>query len=323
METPIINSSRMEEIRRRRKQKNRKILLSLAAGVVVLAAAVAVLVWALNRPQEEPLPSGPRLEEALAGGSTQGWRYRVSGGLSAHQAQCPLPCYTFSPPEGYTQVLNAREDANALSDSHTDLYSTLGAEYFDRWDPDNFDPIWDLEYGHWFESGDSALPEGAAESRIRFDQQFAMNGVTVEFAAGVTPYRLKLGEMVVYYGSNEQGTQIYWVYQDSLLSLATTEILNQQEIMDWVDRQVDYTGAEPVYSPLELVRGESYEQYAAQHPGETGYNPQVFHVQGNPQLPEDIAPYDFATPPEGFAKINPSGEEALSPPAPLQDYSSS
>lgn len=93
--------------------------------------------------------------------------------------------------------------------------------------------------------------------------------------------------------------------------------------MDWVTSQMDYTQVQPIYtSSLTLVRGESFQEYNARNPGEEEYYIQCFRAEGNPQLPEDIAPYDFAVPPEGFSQTTQSGseEEVFRTPDALKGY---
>lgn len=318
----IQTSPLREQILQKRKKRNRKILLFLLMGAVLLAAVITAVVLLVNQPKPEQQPTGPWLKEIRPTQAGGAYSYQVTGGITAEQAQCPLPCYTFIPPAGYNQVLNAQEDANTLSYHYTDLYSTLGKEGFVRWDCENFASIWEEDYQHWVEFG-NVRSEEVQEDRIRFEQQFAMDGVTVDFEEGVTPARWKLGDSTLYYGSNGETTQIIWIYENSLLSLTTTQILDQGAVLDWVTSQMDYTQAQPIYtSSLTLVRGESFQEYNARNPGEEEYYIQCFRAEGNPKLPEDIAPYDFAVPPEGFSQTTQSGseEEVFRTPDALKGY---
>ena len=124
----IQTSPLREQILQKRKKRNRKILLFLLMGAVLLAAVITAVVLLVNQPKPEQQPTGPWLKEIRPTQAGGAYSYQVTGGITAEQAQCPLPCYTFIPPAGYNQVLNAQEDANALSYHYTDLYSTLGKE---------------------------------------------------------------------------------------------------------------------------------------------------------------------------------------------------
>ena len=141
-------------------------------------------------------------------------------------------------------------------------------------------PFGGEDYQHWVEFG-NVRSEEVQEDRIRFEQQFAMDGVTVDFEAGVTPARWKLGDSTLYYGSNGEITQIVWIYENSLLSLTTTQILDQGAVLDWVTNQMDYTpSSADLHLLVDLGPGREFSGVQRPKSGGRGILHSIFPCRG-------------------------------------------
>lgn len=249
--------------------KKRKKILLIAISAVVVIAAVAVILFLLLQPKEE---EGMRLESVSQQGDGQACRYQVVGGPDYQAVYYPLAFYGFTPPEGYVHTQNAEEQANRFSISYHDEYSGT---------------------------------EDGIPVTISFGQSVAYNGYTINFAAGIQPLEIRFGNLMVLYGKNENSAFAYWLYQDSLLSIAVNEPISQNKMLGLVKQVDTQTVREPIYSPLNLQRGGRSETL------ETKY----FTSTGNPEIPDPILPFEFAQLPKGFQRqtAQETAVETLSP----------
>ena len=279
------------------KRKKRVLLIGIPAAVAVIAAAVVVAAMLLNRPETDQEDSRVRLVEAVSVDSDAGASYQVSGGRAGEEIQSALPCYSFTPPEGYITVLDAAQSANALSTDHVDLYTTNYDSDFCWYvpvDKNNFHS----DYSDWLY--ESFGPGQEPEDRLRFSQEYAVEGKRITFSRDAEPYCLRTSDGEIVYAADAGSTEIYWIAGDSLLSLSTNQYLDQQEVLDWVSR-VDTTPRTPEYSPLTLGRNEQM----AQNPNTEDFEGyvEIYRAQGNSQLSDPLSLYAFSNLPEGFQPV--------------------
>lgn len=172
-----------------------------------------------------------------------------------------LPCYSFTMPQGYTQIINAQESANRFSGSHIDEYQT---------------------------------PEGTTlefrQTYANTSWSFSGTGRFQEMTYGDSP-------LVCYHGENN--CAVFWIHGESVLTFVSEKAMEDAQLLELVNR-VDYqTLRQPICSPFAFQQG-SLTLISDPKLGSV-YDTQSYAITGNPQLPEEIFVYGWAQPPEGFS----------------------
>lgn len=189
----------------------------------------------------------------------------MENGLDPQAVSAPQPCYSFDAPPGYIQTRNAQESANRFSTTYTDRYQTeLGGV---------------LEF-----------------SQVPADSQWrkTLSGTFRE---------IKVGDLTVIccHKNDFSGvdSSVFWVYGNRVLTISADWTMDDNQLLELVDRVEYDVLREPVYSSLEFHYG-SFEPDSENHLSGQEYDYQRPYITGNPQLPEEILYYGFASSPEGF-----------------------
>lgn len=238
-------------------KKTKKILLiAVPAAVVVIGAAVLAAV--LLRPNPQPAWHLQNISEFNSTGETE---YTVANGLESNaELPQPMPFYSFTPPEGYTQVVNARETANRFSTQYYDEYQDSNREI------------------------------------ISLTQQPAY--VAWTYTDEGTFQEVQFGDTLVVCRMGEEDSTAIWIHGQTLLTLFVTQPLTENQLLDLVSR-VDYENlSQPIYSSWEFRPGRYLE---AVIDGVLQTKDVPYQIAGNPQLPEQLQYYGFASAPQGLA----------------------
>lgn len=178
-----------------------------------------------------------------------------------------LDCYSFTPPEEWSQIQDAMDTADQSSQSYQDVYQN--------------------------QSG----------ATLTFSQQIAWEDFTVA-SIGETR-EVEFGDLQVIYcregGATESAaTSVYWVHGDSLLSLSCTQDMEINQMLDLIHR-VDYTALRvPELSQLSLRPGGVT---VSQNGNAVSRQITYYRTVGNPEIPAGLSPYSFAQTPDGFRKL--------------------
>lgn len=239
--------------------KKKKTILWISLAAGVLAVAAAVFLLFSFR-QEEPMVRLVKLESL-----GEEPAYIVENGLDPQAVSAPQPCYSFDAPPGYIQTRNAQESANRFSTTYTDRYQTeLGGV---------------LEF-----------------SQVPADSQWrkTLSGTFRE---------IKVGDLTVVccHKNDFSGvdSSVFWVYGNRVLTISADWTMDDNQLLELVDRVEYDVLREPVYSSLEFHYG-SFEPDSENHLSGQEYDYQRPYITGNPKLPEEILYYGFASSPEGF-----------------------
>lgn len=245
------------------KKKKRILLIALPAALAVIAAAV--ILWLLLG-RDTPKALEPLYNQTT--GELMGYTVLEGSPKEEENRSLPLPMASFTPPEGWTQTLNAAEYADRFSTGYVDEYQSLENDY----------------------------------TTLTFSQQYAVEGDTLPAGQEV-----QFGNFqVIYWQEEESGrdlgyhTEVYWVDGPTLFTIsyryAPGADLNQMlELVSRVDTQGD---RQPIHSPLTLARGS----YTPILMGENTYSAIVTRPrsEGNPEIPQDAQFVGFSQPPEGY-----------------------
>lgn len=247
------------------KKRKKILLIAIPAAVVVVVGAIVLIFCLLFSPKEEEM----RLEIWDPMDGSEVLLVVWDGIEDVNDISLPLDFYEFDPPEGYVLTENAEDYANRFSTSYSDTYQKTGPEV-------------DPSMG-W-------VPTITFTQRVAFEQEDVAIGSYFR-------QEIEFGDLKVIYYSTRETSGAYWLYGNSLLQLDCTEKLQQNEMLELINRVNYDAGREPNYSPLELQRGGIVVEETEMS---TSTSIQYFEAHGNPQLPEQMQFYCFDPAPEGF-----------------------
>lgn len=242
----------------------RKLVILICVCIIVLTLFVGVWFW-MGGQTKSPF--------ALSENSTNGqtFSYVLQQGLEREEdiQIRNLPIYTFTPGAEWKQTENGAEQMNQFSKRCKDVYQM------------------------------------GSVTTLTFTQEFAVKGTTIPSGQEV-----KFGDLQVIFSQTQQSedgsiyqTKVYWVYENSLLSLACDygPKMHLNEILNLM-RLVDYnTLRKPIYSQLSLSRG--YVTVENFHGIAISQQQNICSI-GNPQIPENASFARLNKLPNGFIEMS-------------------
>ena len=250
-------------------KKKKILLIALPAAVVVIAAGVVLWLVLGQAPQE----NNPfEIRRSQNGHEIIYCAVKGEEGADAFDSALfveaqTLPCYTFLPPEGWTMTEDGLE-ANMIN-----------------------------QYCDVFQNQDGVT--------LRFEQRPALFQVIADSDSAaddaidpVSIQEVQFGEIQVIYSQENQITRVYWVYAQSLLSIACDQDRDINEMLNFITC-VDYDALrekpQQMTQSLSLQRGYYHaEDRSSQSYGSVG-NPEVPKQPDMPSLPQ---------PPEGYELVD-------------------
>ena len=244
--------------------KKRKRILLIAIPAVVAVAAAAVVLWlVLGR-------GTPQVLEPVYNQATgELMHYTILEGAPKEEEDrpLPLPLASFTPPEGWTQTLDAAAYADRFSIGYQDIYQSTENDY----------------------------------TTLTFSQQYGVEGSTVDGGQQV-----QFGDRQVIYrqepeSSDDLGyhTQVQWVEGPTLFTLSCRygPAMDLNQMLELVSRVDTQSSRQPIHSPLSLAKGSNNSFLIR----DTYLQNNVAYTrsEGNPEIPADAQFLSF-TPPEGY-----------------------
>lgn len=245
--------------------KTQKRILLIALPIAAAVIAAGVILWLLlGRGETQVLQA----QYNQTTGELMHYTILTGAPKEEEDRSLPLPMASFTPPEGWTQTLNAAEYADRFSTGYVDEYQSQENE----------------------------------NTTLTFSQQFAVEGNTVDSGQEV-----RFGDLQVIYRQWENDTadlgyhtQVSWVKGTVLYTITcrygdTMDINQMLELVSRVGTQGD---RQPIHSPLTLARGS----YTPIQMGENTYSAIATRPrsEGNPEIPQDAQFVGFSQPPEGY-----------------------
>ena len=259
-------------------QKQKKLLtILIPAGVVVLAAAAALVIWLTAEPEaEKPFLILRDQDNSEIVSCT------LSQGLTQEQwdnPEEPLPIFSFTPPDGFQQTLDAAQAANHLSYQYWDEYQNReGVKLI-------------LIQRRALEDTSLEIPKDAQEVQAGQFQVIYYQGDGYD---NTSPWGMDPD------GKRGPYTGLYWKYGDTLLRLSCTQKVELNQMLEWM-QQVDYqTLRQPVYTPLTVEAGYVQREEVEDQIRITSVN---YRSQGNPEIPKELQYPGFSQVPEGYQVV--------------------
>lgn len=262
--------------------KTKRILLIAIPAAVLIAAAL--LLWLfLGRGSEAEQPFEIRRDQQ----SNQIVYCALKGMVDEQEAAVmEFPCYSFHPPESWTQTQDAMED-------YVDVSPRLVVSFTANW----YEDVYQSPDGTEWKFGQR--PAGFLILTTHSDPE--------QYGVDISPSAIQEvqfgGDQVIYYQrQGEEGvyeTGIFWVEERSLLQLAVNDEMDLNEMLGLIGCVDTKTLRQPFSSPpvpLTLQRG-SYQEIIQ------GTTVQVeehsYRSQGSPEIPQPPSLLEFF-PPAGY-----------------------
>lgn len=264
--------------------KTKKRILLIAIPAAVLLAAALLLWFFLGRGTGAEKPFEIRRDQQ----SNQIVYCALKGTVDEQEAAVmEFPCYSFHPPEGWTQTQDAMED-------YVDVSPRLVVSFTANW----YEDVYQSPDGTEWKFGQR--PAGFLILTTHSDPE--------QYGVDISPSAIQEvqfgGDQVIYYQrQGEEGvyeTGIFWVEERSLLQLAVNDEMDLNEMLGLIGCADTETLRQPFSSPpvpLSLQRG-SYQEITQGTTVQIEEHP--YESQGSPEIPQPPVLPDFSAP-AGYA----------------------
>ena len=238
----------------------KKKILLIVLPAAVVVIAAAVVVVVLLLNRSSSATPW-QLQDISQYNGTGKTEYAIANGLESNaELPQPMPFYAFTPPEGYTHTENAQETANRYSTNYYDEYKT----------------------------SDGKKVISLTQQPVFVSWRYSAEGSYQEVQFGNTKVVCRTGD--------EDATAI-WIHDQTVLTLFVNQAMEETQLLELVGR-VDYDNLrQPIYSPWEFRQGLYIEAIID---GILVTHDDPYQIIGNPQLPEEMLYYGFASAPDGF-----------------------
>ena len=189
----------------------------------------------------------------------------------------PLPCYTFSLPEGWAMIQDGLE--TGVLNYYIDIFQTG-------------------------EGGKLEFAQSPATAQVLASQGISDPYTNHGVMDPSTIQEVQFGDIQVIYSLEGELTRVYWVHEQSLLSFASHQKMDVNQMLALITR-VDYNALrdqpQQTFKPLSLQRG-SYQE--VQQGTAVEVQSQPYCSIGNPVLPEESVLFVLPQPPQGYALVD-------------------